>query len=99
MAAIGAIIIFCLLCIVRIAISQDSRAVDPENHFTFPPLPGNQYSHDQTVFWTNINITYGAPLDRPFSWVTNLESVRIRMQQEGPGGTSRGREIISQCWK
>jgi len=79
-----------LLCITLV-VAQDNRPEDPNNHFVYPPLPGDQYSNDPTVFRTNINITVGEVQAEPFKWVTNMTSMKISLEQEGAPGTVQSR--------
>ena len=63
--------------------AQDNRATDPNNHFIYPPLPGPQFSNDNTVFSENLNFTAGVTQSAPFKWTTNLTRIRISISQEG----------------
>jgi hypothetical protein len=76
-------------------LAQDNRAVDPANHFLFPPLPGPQHSQDPTVFWGNINITYGEAQTQAFTWVSDMSSMSVTLQQEGNETSVQAREITS----
>jgi hypothetical protein len=80
-----------LLLRITLVVAQDNRPEDPNNHFVYPPLPGGQYSNDNTVFWSNINITVGEAQAEPFKWVTNMTSMRISLQQEGNPNSTQGR--------
>ncbi|KAH8647244.1 hypothetical protein BX600DRAFT_476362 [Xylariales sp. PMI_506] len=75
--------------------AQDSRAEDPNNHFVFPPLPGPQHTSDPTVFWDNINITYGVAQTKAFQWVSDMSSMQVTLEQEGDQSSARYRQIAS----
>lgn len=78
------------------ASAQDDRAVNPNNHFLYPPLPGAQHTKDPTVFWSNINVTFGVAPTQPFQWISDMTSMRVTLQQEGNDGTALFRDITSQ---
>lgn len=78
------------------ASAQDDRAVDPDNHFLFPPLPGAQYTKDPSVFWNNINVTLGVTQTQPFKWLSDMTSMKVTLQQEAQTGEAQYREISSQ---
>ncbi|KAI0527826.1 hypothetical protein F5B22DRAFT_582505 [Xylaria bambusicola] len=76
-------IILAFLAAACLVLSQDNRPPDPNNHFIYPPLPGPQFSNDNTVFSSNIAFIVGQPQSQPWKWVSNMSSMMIILQQEG----------------
>ncbi|KAI1878938.1 hypothetical protein JX265_003115 [Neoarthrinium moseri] len=72
--ALNTILLSLILSASQPASAQDDRAVDPDNHFLYPPLPGAQHTEDPTVFWNNINVTFGVAQTQPFKWVSDMPS-------------------------
>jgi hypothetical protein len=79
----GSSVIFSFLLLAGLVVAQDNRPPDPKNRFIYPPLPGPQFSNDPTVFEINLNFTVGVSQSAPFKWVTNMNSMRVTLNQEG----------------
>jgi hypothetical protein len=85
------------LLLSGLAIAQDNRTPDPDNHFIYPPLPGPQFSNDPTVFENNLNFTVGVLQSAPFKWVTNMTSMSVTLNQEGHSDRVKSHELSRMC--
>ncbi|KAI2603975.1 uncharacterized protein GGS25DRAFT_506352 [Hypoxylon fragiforme] len=85
-----------LLANLCLAVAQDSRRVDPNNHFIYPPLPGPPIGEDPHAYDANINFIVGKAPEQSFKWVSNITSLKVQIVQETPPNVEN-QYVIRDC--